>query len=237
METVVRALMLAALLAATAAAAGTVYKSTAPRRQRRLQRSSTGRRQRVDKVISSSDDLPSSPVPPRARRNDFRAQHRGPRHLRSRSRHTAPRSCCTWRAGAPYCRRRKSHLGSHSGGFHTTRSTSNPRSAACSSRPKRGGGGIPSSGQGDRATSVDSRRKATIAFLRVGSDPLRYNCLPIDHLTRRRCMFAALYRSPLPSWERSTLQRVKRERGRRRRRLLGRRSPSPQPLPHKGEGA
>ncbi len=63
METVVRALMLAALLAATAAAAGTVYKSTAPDGSV-VYSDHPPADGKVDKVISF-DDLPSSPVPPR----------------------------------------------------------------------------------------------------------------------------------------------------------------------------
>src|SRR6185369_10427966 len=42
--------------------------------------------------------------------------------------------------------------------------------------------------------------------------------------------------SPLPLWERSP-RAARRERGRRRRRLLRSRYPSPQPLSHKGRGA
>src|SRR6185369_7759590 len=41
---------------------------------------------------------------------------------------------------------------------------------------------------------------------------------------------------PLPLWVRSP-RVARRERGWRRRRLLRRRSPSPQPLPHQGGGA
>ena len=63
MDTVVRALMLAALLAATAVAAGTVYKSTAPDGSV-IYSDHPPADGKVDKVISF-DDLPSSPVPAR----------------------------------------------------------------------------------------------------------------------------------------------------------------------------
>ena len=108
MDTIVRALMLAAaLLAATAATAATVYKSTAPDGST-VYSDHPPANGKIDKVISF-DDLPSSPVPPRAQAkpSGFSTPVAHPAAATAAQNAKVVLYVASW---CPYCRRAKAWL-------------------------------------------------------------------------------------------------------------------------------
>jgi glutaredoxin len=108
METVVRAVMLAALLAATAAAAGTVYKSTGPDGTV-VYSDHPPANGKIDKVITF-DDLPSSPVPPPPVQSTASRPGTPPTHPAVAKPRPNGRVVLYMAKWCPYCRRAKAWL-------------------------------------------------------------------------------------------------------------------------------
>ena len=249
METVVRAVMLAALMAATAAVAGAAAESTPDltatsstaiirrptARSTRPFRSTTCRAVRYRRLR-----LPCHPDPASRWRI-----------LLSRSLHKITTSCSTWRNGARIAVAQK--CGLRNDRYPTKKSTSRPRSAEPSSRPPRAVAAYRTSSWA-RGTFVDSRRKATMRFLRTGSGVFRNRCLSRDYLSidylspcgrGRRAQRVGLSR-PSMAFEALGLLSIGRGEGAagarcsRRKRAAGAccadAHPLPNPSPIKGEG-